>query len=63
MTMGEIPYKVRTSSVAVLGTGSDVGKSLVAAGGCRLLCRAGVNVALFKSQKVALNSLESVGRA
>ena len=33
MTMGEIPYKVQASSVADLGTGSDVGKSLVTAGG------------------------------
>ncbi len=54
--MGKTPNKTRASSVAVLGTGSDVGKSLVAAGVCRLLYRAGVNVAPFKAQNMSLNS-------
>ncbi|MGH7217556.1 MAG: cobyric acid synthase, partial [Nitrospiraceae bacterium] len=43
-------------ALAILGTGSDVGKSLIAAGMCRLLARRGVWVAPFKAQNMALNS-------
>ncbi|WP_224983540.1 cobyric acid synthase [Geomonas agri] len=38
------------------GTGSDVGKSVLTAGFCRILKRHGLTVAPFKSQNMALNS-------
>jgi adenosylcobyric acid synthase len=43
--------------VLVLGTGSHVGKSLVAAGLCRILSDRGLSVAPFKAQNMALNSV------
>jgi len=43
-------------AVMFCGTGSDVGKSVLTAGFCRILKRHGISVAPFKSQNMALNS-------
>jgi len=43
-------------NIAILGTGSDVGKSIIAAALCRSLADHGVNVAPFKSQNMSNNS-------
>jgi adenosylcobyric acid synthase len=48
-------------ALLVCGTHSDAGKSVVTAGICRWLHRAGVRVAPFKAQNMALNSVVTPG--
>jgi adenosylcobyric acid synthase len=43
-------------SLMVVGTASDVGKSVITAGICRIMKNRGFSVAPFKSQNMALNS-------
>jgi adenosylcobyric acid synthase len=62
------PRPTSGRAVMFVGTGSDVGKSVLAAGFCRILSNRGISVAPFKSQNMALNSFATpeggeIGRA
>ena len=55
-TEKDTPAASRPGAVMFCGTASDVGKSVITAGFCRLLVRRGISAAPFKSQNMSLNS-------
>ena len=68
MTNQQLKRMKRLSPVMFAGTGSDVGKSVLAAGFCRIFRQDGYSPAPFKAQNMALNSFVTpdgleIGRA
>lgn len=53
-------FIMQNTSLMIQGTGSDVGKSILVAGLCRVYKRKGISVAPFKPQNMALNSVVTV---
>lgn len=59
---------MKHKNIMILGTGSNVGKSIITAGLCRIFMQDGYKTAPFKSQNMALNSFitkdgKEMGRA
>lgn len=52
----------KTKALAFLGTGSDVGKSIITAGFCRILFNNGYSVAPYKAQNMSNNSWVTLDR-
>ena len=53
---GKKPGRRRTPAIMIQGTGSNAGKSILAAAICRILLQDGFRVAPFKAQNMSLNS-------